>query len=184
MKHQSDLENWQKIVAGDATAFSELFYKYYKPLYQFAGRFVKDAQSAENIVQEIFVNLWLNRNTLNIKSNLKIYLFSSVKNQSLNYLAKQKRIDALEQKIEGQKLTENSVEENYLKKEWRQAVLQAIDRLPQQCRQVYTMKRYNDLKYSEIAEILNISVNTVKTQMKRAIKSLFKNLSHLLSILF
>jgi RNA polymerase sigma-70 factor (ECF subfamily) len=64
------------------------------------------------------------------------------------------------------------------------AIHKAIDELPQQCRQIYLMKRYDYLKYTEIAEILNISINTVKTQMKRALKSLLKNLAHLMPCLF
>lgn len=174
-----DLEYWQKIRLGNTTAFSTLFKKYYEPLYQFAGRFVKDAQAAENIVQNAFVDLWTHREHLHIKSNLKSYLYTMVKNHSLNYLKKEKSFVSIDERPCFQENLDSSPEENVIKREWHTAVHQAIDKLPEQCRLIYLMKRYDNLKYTEIAEMLNISVNTVKTQMKRALKSLLKQLSSL-----
>lgn len=76
---------------------------------------------------------------------------------------------------------DNSPELEYMDNEMVTEIHKAIAKLPQQCRQIYLMKRYDDLKYSEIADILSISINTVKTQMKRAMKSLLKNLAHLIT---
>lgn len=168
---------WEKIRLGNTTAFSTLFKKYYEPLYQFAGRFVKDAQTAENIVQNAFVNLWTTRGHRHIKSNLRSYLYTMVKNLSLNHLKQEKNLLTINGRSNFQEKFDNSPEENVLRKEWHTAVHEAIDKLPEKCRLIYLMKRYDNLKYTEIAEILNISVNTVKTQMKRALKSLLKQLS-------
>jgi RNA polymerase sigma-70 factor (ECF subfamily) len=180
----TDLEYLEKIHSGDTNAFSFLFRKYYGPLYQFAGRFVKDTQAAENIVQDVFVKLWINRKNWHIKSSLKSYLYTAVKNHSLNYLKQEKRIISAGLDSNYQDNFAVSPEEKLFEKEMFEAIHQAIQELPQQCRQVYLMKRYDGLKYTEIAEILDISVNTVKTQMKRALKSLLKNLAYLMPRLF
>ena len=174
---QTNLAHWERIRLGDSTAFSYIFKKYYEPLYQFAGRFVKDAHTAENIVQNVFVNLWIERNKRQIETSLKSYLYIMVKNHSLNYLKQEKRMDYLEKRQDIQENFNIPPDEKLLEKELHTAVHQAINKLPSQCRQIYLMKRYDDLKYTEIAEILNISINTVKTQMKRALKSLLKHLS-------
>jgi RNA polymerase sigma-70 factor (ECF subfamily) len=88
----TDLEYLEKIHLGDTNAFSVLFRKYYEPLYQFAGRLVKDTQIAENIVQDVFVKMWINRENWHIKTSVKSYLYTAVKNSSLNYLKREKRI--------------------------------------------------------------------------------------------
>jgi RNA polymerase sigma-70 factor (ECF subfamily) len=172
----TDPDNWRKIQSGDVVAFSSLFKNHYSPLYQFAGRYVKDAQTAENIVQNVFVDLWTKKEKLEIKISLKSYLYQMVRNQALNFLNNEKRLISIEN---GQSLPENlaiSPEEKFEAEELSVMVHRAIDTLPSQCRQVYLMKRYDQLKYTEIAEMLNISVNTVKTQMKRALKSLQERL--------
>jgi len=74
-------------------------------------------------------------------------------------------------------------DEELIQDENRKAVLSSIDQLPDRCRQVFIMKKYDELTYNEIADILGISINTVKTQMKRAFKSLFEKLQHLKSVL-
>ena len=176
---QSDLVCWQKIQSGDEEAFSFLFNKYYEPLYQFCGMFVKDSQMAEIIVQDVFVRLWTNKENCKIQTSVKAYLYTSVKNHSLNYLKQAKKTISLFTELDYHDEAANSPEIEFMENEMYAEVHKAIDKLPKQCRQVYLMKRYDELKYSEIAEILSISVNTVKTQMKRAIKSLSKNLSYL-----
>jgi RNA polymerase sigma-19 factor, ECF subfamily len=171
-----DPDCWKKIQSGDVAAFSFLFKNHYPSLYRFAGRYIRDAQTIENIVQNVFVDLWIKKEKLEIKISLKSYLYQMVRNQALNFLNKEKRMIAIEN---GQSLPENLVispEEKFEAEELHEIVHRAIDTLPFQCRQVYLMKRYDQLKYTEIAGILNISVNTVKTQMKRALKSLQEQL--------
>jgi RNA polymerase sigma-70 factor (ECF subfamily) len=180
----TDLEYLEKIHLGDTNAFSVLFRKYYEPLYQFAGRLVKDTQIAENIVQDVFVKMWINRENWHIKTSVKSYLYTAVKNHSLNYLKREKRTISTGVDSNYQDNFAVSPEEEFVEKEMLDAIHKAINKLPQQCRQIYLMKRYDYLKYTEIAEILNISINTVKTQMKRALKSLLKNLAYLMPCLF
>jgi len=176
---QTGLEYWERIRQGDNTAFSHIFQKYYQALYQFASRFVKDAQTAENIVQEVLVKLWMNRENCLITSSLKSYLYAATRNTALNYLRIEKKQFSTEDSINEQQDITANPEEQIIKNEMIDSVHRAIEKLPEKCRYIYLMKRYDDLKYHEIAEILDISINTVKTQMKRALKSLLKNLAYL-----
>lgn len=176
---QSDLVYWQKVQLNDSDAFSFIFKKYYEPLYQFCRIFVNDPQIAESIVQDVFVKLWTNKENCTIQTSVKAYLYMAVRNHSLNYLKQAKKTISLFAELDYQDEAANSPETEFIENELHAEVHKAIDKLPKQCRQIYLMKRYDELKYSEIAEILSISINTVKTQMKRAMKSLLKNLSHL-----
>ena len=176
---QTGLEFWEKIRLGDSTAFSYVFQKYYQALYQFAGRFVKDAQTAENIVQDVFVKLWTNRENCLITSSLKSYLYAATRNTALNFLSREKKQLSTEDLMSDRQDTTANPEERIIENEMIDEVYKAIEKLPEKCRYIYLMKRYDDLKYLEIAEILDISINTVKTQMKRALKSLLKNLAYL-----
>jgi RNA polymerase sigma-70 factor (family 1) len=176
---QTGLEYWDKIRQGDSTAFSYIFQKYYHALYQFTGRFVKDTQIAENIVQDVFVKLWMNRENCLITSSLKSYLYAATRNTALNFLKSEKRQLSREDLMNDRPDTAANPEEQIIENEMIEKVHKAIEKLPEKCRYIYLMKRYDDLKYHEIAEILNISINTVKTQMKRAFKSLLTNLAYL-----
>jgi RNA polymerase sigma-70 factor (family 1) len=176
---QNGLEYWEKIRQSDSIAFSYIFQKYYQALYQFAGRFVKDAQTAENIVQDVFVKLWTNRENCLITSSLKSYLYAATRNTALNYLRSEKKQISTNDLVNDKQDTAANPEERIIENEIIGRVHKAIEKLPEKCRYIYLMKRYDDLKYHEIAEILDVSINTVKTQMKRAVKSLMTNLSYL-----
>jgi len=178
---ESDFELWTKTGNGDSTAFEIIFKKYYQNLYQFAGRFILDAQTAENVVQEMFVTLWTEREKLQIKSSLKSYLFTAVRNRSINQIRQQKIRDTRKNNNAIEQDESKNPENEYIDHEFQTAVHAAIRKLPNKCRQIYLMKRYDNLKYDEIAEILDISVNTVKTQLKRALALLQKHLAHLLN---
>lgn len=132
----------------------------------------------------MFVKLWINKSKIKIKHSVKSYLYISVKNHSLNYINKESRLSSINDQLDIADVKEQSPEEDLIKNDMYRAVHKAIDNLPDQCRKIYLMKKYDGLSYNEITEVLGISVNTVKTQMKRAIKSLLKNLSYLRIIFF
>ena len=169
-----DIKFAERIRSSDTDAFSFLFKKYYESLYRFAGRFVRDPQTAENIVQDVFVKIWSNREQLIIQSNVKSYLYRAVTNHALNLLKRERRMTGTEDESDYRDNSVKTPEEELIDREMFAAVHRAIDKLPAQCRRIYLMHRYDDLKYSEIAEILGISINTVKTQMRRAFISLKK----------
>jgi RNA polymerase sigma-70 factor (ECF subfamily) len=132
----------------------------------------------------VFVKLWINKSKIKIKHSVKSYLYIAVKNHSLNYINKESRLSPLNDQLDITDVKGQSPEEDLINNDMYRAVHKAIDSLPDQCRKIYLMIKYDGLSYNEITEILGISINTVKTQMKRAMKSLLKNLSYLRIIIF
>jgi len=180
MQTQNDAKWVEKIAKGDTAAFKNLFITYSQALINFARRYVKDTQIAENVVQDVFVTIWEKRFHLNPSLNIKIYLYTIVKNQALKYLrhidVKQRSKHYLEQIQPTVKTPEDETHEKILK----EAVNTAIEKLPEKERIIFSMNRFDNLTYKEIARIQNISVKTVETHMGRALKFLRSHLAHLL----
>ena len=165
---------------GDRAVFETLFRTYYKQLHGFAYSYVERKECAEDIVQSIFLKIWMNRETWDPPGTVKHYLFAAVRNEALNELRHRKvESDAEEElsvtfrELKRQKYSEDDPELDAL----REAIQNGIDRLPSRCRQIYLLNRRSGLTYTEIADFLNISVNTVGTQMGRALESLRKSLT-------
>jgi len=174
-------ENEQKLVekirSGDISAYKVLYVKHYPGLVKFAWNFVRDSTIAENIIQDLFVKIWLKREKLDPSSNIKSYLFKAAKNQSLMYLRHLKVKQGSEEKIRRNYEPIKTPEDTLLEKDLGAAVLSAIEDLPEKCRRVFIMNRLDEFKYSEIAEILEISIKTVEAHMGRAYKFLRKRLA-------
>lgn len=166
------------IKRGEASAFEKLFNLYAKSMFNFAVFYVKHPQPAEDIVQEVFVNIWKNRSKLNPSLSIKSYLYKSVKNLSLKYLQHEKVILLSEERISTSVQPAQKPDEVYNETEFAAEVQKAVAELPERCRMIFLMHRDNGLTYSEIADILEISINTVKTQMSRAFTSLRQRLIH------
>lgn len=184
----SDTVLIDKIKRGDIDSFEIIFKHYYKRLCIFAEDFVKEKSMAEEIVSEVFYKIWENREELNITRSLQAYLFASVQNNSLKYLEHLKVLKkynefataALQNKELLYSLDNHYPIANLISKEIESEINNAIHALPDQCRQVFCMHRFNELSYEEIAEKLNISINTVRTQMMRALKKLRESLKEYL----
>lgn len=151
--------------------FKNFFDKHYKELVVYANGYLFDKDSSEDIVQEIFIYIWENAYKLNIETSLKSYLYSMVRNKCLNYLKSIKLTDSFELlDFNINLITEhvfNSTTEEDKKIVYHQ-ILKIIDTLPEKMQQVVKLKFLHNYKYSEIASELDVSVNTVKTQLKRA----------------
>jgi RNA polymerase sigma-70 factor, ECF subfamily len=168
---------------GDRAAFEMLFRTYYKQLHGFAYTYVERKECAEDIVQSIFLKIWMNRETWDPPGTVKHYLFAAVRNEALNELRHRKvESDAEEELLHtfGELKRQKSVEDNPELEVLRKAIQNGIDRLPSRCRQIYLLNRRSGLTYIEIADHLDISLNTVTTQMGRALKMLRKNLAEYL----
>jgi RNA polymerase sigma-70 factor (ECF subfamily) len=179
-----ELETVSRIRAGDVEAFSSLFRQYYEPLCFFGVRYLHDLQSAEGIVQDIFVRLWESRETLGIQSSLKSYLYASVRNACLNQLKHDGFSTPLDDEADRPDTEGLQPDLQLESTEIGEALTKAINTLAPRCRQIFAMAKYDDLSYQEIAEILDISVNTVKTQLKRALKTLSIKLQHFQMLFF
>lgn len=161
---------FDKIQMGDIAAFSKLFNEAYTPLCFFANKYLCDLDLSRSLVQEVFVDLWVKRERLNIHTSAKSYLFQSVKNRSIDYLRKEKTITPISKIHEKLKAIDSHdlVEEAEL----NDRINSAIQTLPEKCRQIFLLCRYEGLKYAEVAEKLQLSVKTVEMQMGIALKRL------------
>lgn len=174
----------EKLQNGDFAIFEQLFQHYYKPLLYFSYRFVHDDAAAQDIVQEVFLQIWSRRQNLEPDQNIKTYLFTAVKNRSLKHL-RHVKVEAQYRSEQILLDRENVTPEDFVKNvELGQALEKAIQTLPEKCRMIFCMNRFDRLKYHEIAAILDISIKTVETQMGRAYKRLRNQLQHLLLLLF
>jgi RNA polymerase sigma-70 factor (family 1) len=173
--HSSELSN--NIISsfrkGTPNALQSLIKVYYNPLRLFADRLLKDPVVAEDIVLESFTKLWNRRCDFEHVQNIKAFLYIAVRNASLNYLKQQKR-ETLSKKqlsyITGEK--EDFVLNEIIRAEVLQEIMLAIERLPEQCGKVLRLGYFEGLKNQEIADLLHISVHTVKNQKARAIQLL------------
>jgi len=170
MEKENDLIDTGETRNGNDFDFNELFNSYYSTLCLFSNKFLNDINLSRSVVQQVFVELWVKREKLSIKQSIKSYLFSSVRNASIDYLRKNKnRTDTLNLNDEKyQTPFRDLVEESEL----NEKINHAINDLPEKCREVFIACRFDGLKYAEIAEKLHLSVKTVEMQMGIAIKRL------------
>ena len=167
-----DKESWHKIKAGDKQAFRLFFDEYYSSLCLYANSFVNNLDLSQDLVSDCFVRLWERKENIHVESSLKNYLQLSVRNSVYSYLrSPENRKADLNSMIA--RLENTPVEEYNLEKE--ETILRIgklIDELPEQRKKILEMAAFQGKSYREIAEILDISVNTVNTQMSRAYRFL------------
>lgn len=173
---------WENYVEnGDASSFELLYKEYFLQLFRFSLRYVKFNAVAEEIVQDLFAELWENGRKLKVRTTIRSYLYGAIRNKSLNYLKHQdirKKYDPewMDQKeIPRIKFRDENREESV-----REAVLDAVDSLPARAKMTYKLHRNHGLTYDEIAEVMEVSVKTVEAQMSRSLKILREELVHLL----
>ncbi|MEP2509543.1 MAG: RNA polymerase sigma-70 factor [Reichenbachiella sp.] len=163
--------------------FEEVFKTYYQQLAAFAFQYVGSYEIAEELVQDVFTNVWIKSDQIEIRTAIKSYLYGAVRNASLNFL-KHKKIERRYEKQEQNKV--DSFETNFLELDELQIEINnALNQLPEKCRQIFEMSRFEEKKYKEIADELSLSIKTVENQMGRALKVMRTALSrHLPSFVF
>ncbi len=157
----------------DKVLFESLFKQYFEPLCAFAKSYVYDLEASKDIVQKAFINLWNSREKIDADKPVKSYIYTSVRNLCLNHIRDNKKFNS-------QILDFDSVDENLFTAESDSLELNelqvkidgAIDALPEKSRQIFEMSRFEDLKYKQIAEKLEVSVKTVEAHMSKALKLL------------
>ena len=168
----------------DKAAFEELFRSYFTPLCSFAQKFVQDADEAKDIVHQVFINLWNKRDVIDVNTSLKSYLFQGVQNRSLNFIRDNKKLVKFDTPQNEAELGTYLDSTDHLESAEAEArINEALDRLPDKCREIFLMNRFDNMKYREIAEKLKISIKTVETQMSRALKALRNDLSDMISVI-
>ena len=160
----------------DLKQFESLFKTYHSGLVNFAFFYLKNEQEAIELVQELFISIWEKRETSAILDNPKAYLMTSVKNRCYNKLNRAKNptnsIDTLGDIFISSEDAASPIET----KQTEQHILKAIDKLPDKCREIFILSRFEQMSYKEISSILNISVKTVENQIGNALKFLRKEL--------
>ncbi len=174
----------EQIKNGNKGAFESVFKLHYSHLCSYANKFVLDIDAAEEIIQELFFQLWQKKDELDITTSFKSYLFRAAHNSSLNYIKhKNVQLKYKEQTLaEQQDISYEQTGSSEIK-ELQEKIRQAIDKLPEERRKVFVMNRYDQLSYKEVAEKLNISVKTVENQIGKALKFLREELKDYLPLI-
>jgi len=173
-----DTEIIGRIRQGDAGQFESLFRSSYVSLVRYAKTLIKDHDTAEEIVQDLFFRLWKDKEKLNIESSLNGYLFRSVHNRCLHYIEHQKVVERhVEEMASRQTGSQESPSDILHYKELQARIARILERLPERCGKIFYMSRFEGLKYAEIAEKLSVSVKTVESNMGRALKEFRKELT-------
>ena len=158
---------------GEGQTFEKLFKTHFKSLYAYAYTIVKDEMAAEEMVQNVFFKIWEKKGGLDIQSPALAYLYKSVYHESLNYLKHQKVKAAYQaHTVYQMKNQSDHASKKIMLSELEQQINKALDELPEQCRTIFQMSRFEELKYQQIADRLGLSIKTVENQMGKALKIL------------
>lgn len=179
------------IKKGNQKAFELVFKSYYERLCRYANTFLHQKETAEDLVKDIFLKMWEKRENFQITSSLSGYLFKSVHNACLNYTSREKDKNRLISENEinlhhlqfNQPLSYDYPLANLLRQELEEKIMEEIENLPQQCKEIFKLSRLSDFSHKQIANQLGLSQNTVKVQIYRALLKLKDSLKPYLPIL-
>jgi RNA polymerase sigma-70 factor (family 1) len=158
----------------DVAAYKKLFFHFFQPLKSFSYSITKSKETAEEVVSDIYIEIWARRKQLQEIEDLKMYLYISVRNASLRRLKQTQKtsvlsLDDLEVEFAS---NDPDAENNIITNELAEKIERAIESLPQQCKIIFKLARQDKLKYKEIAQLLNISVKTIDNQLSTALKKI------------
>ena len=173
----ADSELLERLRRGDTTAFDAIFRTWYGPLVGTAERMLRDRAVAEELVQDVMLELWRRRETLSSEGSAQAYLFQATRNRVLNHLRHLKIEQRSEPELRGGSPASPSADSALAHEELNVAVQRAVQALPDRCREVFELSRVHGLKYAEIAKTLGISVKTVEAQMGKALRTLRERLA-------
>ena len=183
----SDEELMQEIKADNMFAFDVLFRKYSKKLSKFGFSILKSTEDTENLIQDVFLNLWENRNKVVKDSAIKSYIFTLTHNSAISIIRKKARESEFVEYLKSMQeisVAPVNMELEYI--ELTNKLDEILKALPPRQKEVYLLHKVEGLKYSEIAERLSISVNTIENHMSRALKTIREKLGNysFIAILF
>lgn len=173
MKNELNIQNllYRVSTYSDEHAFQQLFEFYANGLSRFTFSILKNKELSEEAVSDVFFKIWLHRTKISEIQNFKAYLYTTSRNVSLNYLDKEnrKRAISLDDISVSLPIDEICPESEMISTELKEAIGRAIDHLPERCKLIYSLAKIEQLKYKEIAQILDISVKTIDHQLTIAI---------------
>jgi len=163
----------QRLAEGDAKAYTEIYEAYFPLLLQTAVQFLKTKPAGEDVCNEVFLNLWQNRNTLTAIQSLNAYLTTAVRNRSINALKRLARSQAAVEEVRNVFPAHTiDAEAQYLSKEYTDFIKKEIEHLPARAKEVFTLCRNEGYSYDEVSAQLGISRNAVKGHMVASMKKL------------
>ncbi len=168
---------------GDQAALETLFRTYYERLCNYANTMLNDGDESEEIVQQLFIQIWEKRASMNISNSIQAYLHKAVRNSCLNKIKhnKVKRLHAEEvTALANHSEPSSSIS---LQNELQDQIKKAIESLPEQCRIIFKLSRFEELKYSEIADQMGLSIKTIENQMGKALRIMREKLKDYLVII-
>jgi RNA polymerase sigma-70 factor (ECF subfamily) len=173
----------KRIQKGDLKEFERLFRELYSPLCLYANKYLQDKDKAEEIVQDIFYGIWKNKEKLDIKVSFKSYLYRAVQNNCLQLIQHYAVEDKYKQYVKNEvsHFQLDPVKEMELQ-EMNKVVEQTLESLPERCKEIFSMSRFEGLKYREIAEKLQISTKTVEANMGKALQAFRKSLKQYVGV--
>jgi RNA polymerase sigma-70 factor (ECF subfamily) len=166
--------------SGSQEAFDAIFRAHYAALVGAAEMLLRDRGSAEEVVQDVMLELWRRRATVAIQTSLRAYLFRATRNRALNQLRHERVARLAEPRAAGESVAVPVADNDLLQHEIDAAVSEAVSALPARCREVFELSRVHGLRYAEIAATMDISVKTVEAQMGKALKLLRQRLARYL----
>ena len=187
---QSDSILLEQLKRGDDLAFKQLFEQYYSLMCSVAYEYVDDYFVSRTVAEDVILNIWNKKESLEIKSSLKQYLLTSTRYKSIDYLrqnSKNKNFVDIDEVINSNDrcfLSDDDLFERIITEELDLKIKNIINNMPEECRTVFVLSRYEGLRNNEIAEKLNISINTVKYHIKNSLNRLRIELQEYIAILF
>jgi len=171
----SDIEIIRRIRQGDTGQFESLFRSSYVSMVRYAKSIIKDQDTAEEIVQDLFFRLWQDKEKIKIESSLNGYLFRAVHNRCLHWIDHNRVVEKyMKDVLSGEPESVETPADALNVKELQLKIVRIIERLPERCGRIFCMNRFEGLKYSEIAEKLSVSVKTVEADMGKALREFRK----------
>lgn len=158
----------------DENSFEDIFRQFFPALMAFAKKYLQDEDSAREVVHVVMINLWERRDAIDASEPLKSYLFKAVHNRCLNVLRDKKKFS---EELTADPFSDQDIQKEMEMMELHTRVNKVIESLPERCREIFKMNRFEGKRYREIAELLGISVKTVENQMSKALKILRDHLA-------
>jgi RNA polymerase sigma-70 factor (ECF subfamily) len=162
--------------AGSLDAYESIFKSYYAQLVGVAESMLRERAAAEDVVQDVMVELWHRRATIKVETSLRAYLFRAVRNRALNQL-RHRKVAPLADPDAADRVAGPAGDRDFETRELNRAVRKAVAGLPDRCREVFELSRVQGLSYDEIARVMEISVKTVEAQMGKALRVLREELA-------
>lgn len=165
----------------DSVFFEETFKSYHNYLCNLANKIVGDRTASEDLVQNLFLKIWKNRNTIEVHSSVKSYLSTSIINLSYNFIRSRKRLESVTPPL---MVSTNQTEESVNFNEIQMKLDHSIKKLPAKCQVIFTLSRYEGMSNKDVAQHLGLSIKTVENQIGIALKKLKEEMAPYITLGF